>query len=593
MVKVALLIGVSEYEPGLNPLPASVKDMQAIAKVLQHPEMGGFAEADLKKLENPDPQKMQEAIETLFSNRRKDDLTIVYFSGHGIKDESGKLYLATRLTRKNSQGQLIKSTAVPASFIHNIMSESRSKRQVIILDCCFSGAFAEGWSAKDDSSVDIRSQLGGEGRVALTSSTSTQYSFQQEGANLSTYTRYLVEGIETGAADLDNDGAVSIDELHEYAKKKVQEAAPAMQPEIYAHSEGFKILLAKAPTGDPKLRYRKEVEIYASRGEISIIGRKILDALRQNLGLVTEETAVIETEVLKPYQDYKQKLQQYEQALVDAIAGEPTLSDYTRNDLQRYQQILGLRNEDIAPIEQRILSRNQLSSKRRIDITRRTLSQPQSLFEKIVLGKKKLIAGGAIVLIGLVGYPTYEYVWLPSQSLEAKYKLITRTHEPLLPPQQSIIPSKADGGTAVVSTGIKRSNFITEVTLYNPTNTTNIKWKYGFSFRETAKLGDNQRYVYTLCVTSDKRWKLDASTPIASNNVPNLNISNNNPNKLGLIVKDKQAILFVNDERVATMDISLLEGVGQIYLVVSSDSSNKSEVYDFKYEDFKVWSLDN
>ncbi|MEH1781676.1 MAG: hypothetical protein V7L26_21690 [Nostoc sp.] len=39
-----------------------------------------------------------------------------------------------------------------------------------------------------------------------------------------------------------------------------------MRPEIYAHSEGFKILLAKAPIGNPKLRYRKEVETYASRG---------------------------------------------------------------------------------------------------------------------------------------------------------------------------------------------------------------------------------------------------------------------------------------------------------------------------------------
>lgn len=80
MVKVALLIGVSEYEPGLNPLPASVKDMQAIAKVLQHPEMGDFAETDIQKLENPDPQKMQEAMETLFSDRRKDDLVVLYFS---------------------------------------------------------------------------------------------------------------------------------------------------------------------------------------------------------------------------------------------------------------------------------------------------------------------------------------------------------------------------------------------------------------------------------------------------------------------------------------------------------------------------------
>ncbi|QFS45445.1 tetratricopeptide repeat protein [Nostoc sphaeroides CCNUC1] len=355
---MALLIGVSEYEPGLNPLPASVKDMQAIAKVLQHPEMGDFAEADIQKLENPDPQKMQEAIETLFSDRRKDDLVVLYFSGHGIKDESGKLHLATRLTRKNPQGRLIKSTTVPASFVHNIMSDSHCKRQVVILDCCFSGAFAEGWSAKDDGSLDIRAELGGEGRVVLTSSTATEYSFQQQEANLSIYTRYLIEGIETGAADLDSDGAVSVDELHEYAKRKVQKAAPAMQPEIYAVKEGFKILLSKAPIGDPKLKYRKEVEIYANRGEISIIGRRILDALRQKLGLLPEETAAIEAEVLKPYREYQQKLQQYEQALVDAIGREQTLSDYTRNDLRRYQEILGLRDEDIASIETRISPKN-------------------------------------------------------------------------------------------------------------------------------------------------------------------------------------------------------------------------------------------
>jgi uncharacterized caspase-like protein len=49
-----------------------------------------------------------------------------------------------------------------------------------------------------------------------------------------------VEGIEKGAADTDNDGMISVDELHEYARKKVQEAAPAMKPEIYAVKEGVR-----------------------------------------------------------------------------------------------------------------------------------------------------------------------------------------------------------------------------------------------------------------------------------------------------------------------------------------------------------------
>ncbi|MBD2252462.1 caspase, EACC1-associated type [Nostoc parmelioides] len=357
MAKMALVIGVSDYEPGLTPLPGSARDVEAMQRVLQQPDVGGFNE--VKMLLNPTPQEMQEAIETLFSGRKKDDLVLLFFSGHGVKDDNGKLHLATRITRKTPQGELIRATAVPASFVQDIMSNSRSKRQVVILDCCFSGAFAEGWLAKDDGSVDVKSQLGGEGRAVLTSSTSTQYSFEQEGSDLSIYTRYLVEGIVTGAADIDSDGVVSIDELHEYAKGKVQEAAPAMKPEIYAVKEGYKIRLFQAPIEDPKLRYRKEVEHFAIRGMISVVGRNTLDALRDGLGLLPEVAAAIEDEVLKPYREYQKRLQRYEQVLVEAIGRESSLSSQTQNELKHLQRVLQLRDEDIALIEAQITSQKK------------------------------------------------------------------------------------------------------------------------------------------------------------------------------------------------------------------------------------------
>ncbi|MCC5611975.1 caspase family protein [Nostoc sp. CHAB 5834] len=358
MAKMALVIGVSDYEPGLTPLPGSARDIEAMRRVLQQADVGGFDE--VKMLLNPKPQEMQEAIEILFSARKKDDLVLLFFSGHGIKDDNGKLHLATRITRKTPQGELIRATAVPASFVQDIMSNSRSKRQVIILDCCFSGAFAEGWLAKDDGSVNVKSQLGGEGRAVLTSSTSTQYSFEQEGSDLSTYTRYLVEGIATGAADIDNDGVVSIDELHEYAKGKVQEAAPAMKPEIYAVKEGYKIRLSQAPIEDPKLRYRKEVEHFAIRGMISVVGRNTLDALRDGLGLLPEVAAAIEDEVLKPYQEYQKRLQRYEQVLVEAIGREHSLCSDTQNELKHLQRVLELRDQDIALIEAQITSQKKV-----------------------------------------------------------------------------------------------------------------------------------------------------------------------------------------------------------------------------------------
>ena len=217
MVKVALLIGVSEYESELKPLPGAVKDLEAMQRVLQAPSMGGFD--DVKMLANPEPMLMQEAIETLFYERKKDDLTLLFFPGHGIKDEVGRLYFSTRVTRKSSNGNLIKATTVPANFVQDVMSNSRCKRQVVILDCCFSGAFAVGMSAKDDETVNVEPQLDGEGRAVLTSSTSTQYSFEQLGKELSIYTHYIVEGIETGAADIDGNGIISINELSKSAGK--------------------------------------------------------------------------------------------------------------------------------------------------------------------------------------------------------------------------------------------------------------------------------------------------------------------------------------------------------------------------------------
>ncbi|MFB8790402.1 MAG: GUN4 domain-containing protein [Potamolinea sp.] len=354
MVKVALLIGVSQYGPGFNQLPAAVKDVEAMQRVLQHPDMGDFNQ--VITLIDPDPLEMGTTIENLFGSYGRDDLVLLFFSGHGVKDENGNLYLATRTTRKNDRGGLIRSTAMAARFIQEIMSDSRVKRQVVILDCCFSGAFGEGLLAKDDSSVDVKKQLGGEGRVVLTSSTSTQYSFEQQGSDLSIYTRYLVEGIETGAADLDDDDVISVDELHEYANIKVQKAAPAMKPEIYTVKEGYKIIIAKVPIGDPKLKYRKEVERYVHGGKISPVGRRILNARRDSFGLLPEDAATIEAEVLKPYREYKKKLQEYEQALIEAVQHEEPLSEYTRNELKDLQQVLSLRDADIAPIEMRIIS---------------------------------------------------------------------------------------------------------------------------------------------------------------------------------------------------------------------------------------------
>ena len=197
--------------------------------------------------------------------------------------------------------------------------------------------------------------MGGKGTAILTASTSTQYALTQEGFDLSVYTHYLVEGIRTGGADRDDDGFIGMEELHAYASSKVKEAAPAMTPEFYPVKEGYKILLAKSPKDDPQLKYRKQVERYAERGRFTIPARRLLKSLQLQLKLEPEVAEAIEAEVLKPYQEYQRKLQDYRTTLQDSLQEEPNLSDETIKDLIDYRTHLGLKIEDAAVIEKELL----------------------------------------------------------------------------------------------------------------------------------------------------------------------------------------------------------------------------------------------
>ncbi|HCF29057.1 MAG TPA: hypothetical protein DEV81_18060 [Cyanobacteria bacterium UBA11049] len=247
MARVALLIGVSDYGPGFNWLPGVAKDLSAMQRILQHPEMGDFTE--VTTLKNPEPLAMQAAIATLFKDKvsDRDDLVLLFFSGHCIKDHYNQLYFTTRRTCKNPQGELVKSTAVAASFVQEMMNLSCSKQQVVILDCCFSNAFADVLSPNNYDYVDIKNELGGEGRVILSATTSTQQSCSHKGFELSTYTQYLVEGIETGAADVESDRCISAYELHQYISRKAEEYSFLLEPTIYTVGDSYNIQLTKAP----------------------------------------------------------------------------------------------------------------------------------------------------------------------------------------------------------------------------------------------------------------------------------------------------------------------------------------------------------
>ncbi|GCA74976.1 leucine-, isoleucine-, valine-, threonine-, and alanine-binding protein [Microcystis aeruginosa NIES-2520] len=361
MAKFALLIGVSEYSEGLRPISSAILDVEAMRRVLEHPDMGAFDQVTV--LPNPDKGSMEKAVEDLFANRQRDDLVLLYFSGHGLKAQNARFFLSTRDTGRDQNGDFRRATALAATKLQEYITDSRSQRQIIILDCCFSGALVAGMPIKGE--LNIQEELGGKGRAILTSSSPIEYSFESEDKDLSIYTKYLVEGIETGAADKDGDQLISVNELHEYASERVKEAAPAMTPKFYLSLEGEDtIYLARSPLAatNPIFIYREKVrEILDEWSKENIckenfnrVERNCLNELRNELDLSLQEADIIEQENLAPFKKRLQNLTEYKATFRELLADSISITEGNRRRLKELQSRYGLRDEDIQVIEEEV-----------------------------------------------------------------------------------------------------------------------------------------------------------------------------------------------------------------------------------------------
>jgi uncharacterized caspase-like protein len=241
----AMIVASDDYtDPGLRRLRAPARDAEALAAVLRDPQIGGF---EVHTLLNEPAHEVNLAVEEFFADRRPDDLLLVHFSCHGVKDEDGELYFATTNTRLRRLG----ATAVAAEFVNRRMNRSRSRRVVLLLDCCYAGAFERGMTARAGTGVGIEQHFGGRGRAVITASSAMEYAF--EGDELadtqelqpSVFTSALVTGLETGEADRDQDGMVALDELYDYIYDKVREATPNQTPGKWTFGVQGELVIAR------------------------------------------------------------------------------------------------------------------------------------------------------------------------------------------------------------------------------------------------------------------------------------------------------------------------------------------------------------
>jgi uncharacterized caspase-like protein len=245
----ALLITTAAYaDAQLAWLRPPVSGAHDLAAALADPRAGGFA---VDMLTDGTETEIRLAVGRFLAGRSAQDTVLLYLSCHAIRDRARLYFAATDTWLRYPQ-----RSALPAAAVLGELDRCEAGNRLLILDCCFSGGFAE-----DKGELDVAAELALDGRgiAVLSGSRAREYSYEGRpiGPELprSVFTEGLAVGLATGDADTDGNGRVTVAEAYNYAYRYVSQNTPRQAPQYYLEEGHGEMILARArPRTRPQAR---------------------------------------------------------------------------------------------------------------------------------------------------------------------------------------------------------------------------------------------------------------------------------------------------------------------------------------------------
>ena len=138
---LAVMIGIDAYEQGIPPLTTAVNDARKLARLLQadhhYHQVWTFLDNSATR------SKLEELLqESLPNTVQANDRLLFYFAGHGIAlpgEEGPQGYLIPQDTKLGDT-----KTYLLMPEVEKALTQLSCRHCLVILDCCFAGAFR--WS---------------------------------------------------------------------------------------------------------------------------------------------------------------------------------------------------------------------------------------------------------------------------------------------------------------------------------------------------------------------------------------------------------------------------------------------------------------
>jgi len=201
--RFAVVVGANNGGKERVRLRYAVSDARTIRRILE--ELGGVSPEDAVLLVDPDVQtffsemsQLRARMEQARTTPRRTEL-IFYYSGHS--DE-------TRL--------LMNEEAVSYETLREMINQAPADVRIAILDSCASGAFTRLKGGKKKPAFLMDEAYSMKGYAFMTSSSATEASQESDLLGSSFFTHYLASGLR-GAADLNEDGRVTLNEAYQFA----------------------------------------------------------------------------------------------------------------------------------------------------------------------------------------------------------------------------------------------------------------------------------------------------------------------------------------------------------------------------------------
>lgn len=166
-----------------------------------------------------------------------DDVVILYLAGQGGVEADARGTERDGLVRyfmpSDAVADDLFSTAVPLSEFLLLFGRIRAERAFLFLDADYSGAVAslpfpsKRTPGGSEEGPWLERLARSRGRVILAASQANQLAREDPRLGHGIFTHYVLEGLG-GAADVNGDGVVSVDELYAYVERHVPPAARAL-----------------------------------------------------------------------------------------------------------------------------------------------------------------------------------------------------------------------------------------------------------------------------------------------------------------------------------------------------------------------------